>query len=94
MTQTTEILNKTLTVLCRKLEVSEEDLLGGCRRRELTDARCLMAAWMKGLPGVKQEDVARMLGKTQAGVSKMLVRHEDLMKVDAEYRNKWLKVKG
>lgn len=78
----------------RTLGVTEKDLLGNCRRRELVDARCLMAAMLMKQPLMRQKDVAKVLGVTQANVSKLLGRHQNLVEVDASYRVKWEKVKG
>ncbi len=78
----------------RRLGVTERDLLGNCRRRDLVDARCLMAAALMKQPLMRQKDVAKVLGGTQANVSKMLGRHQNLLEVDAGYRLKWVKVKG
>ncbi len=76
----------------RTLGVTEKDLLGNCRRRELVDARCLMAAMLMKQPLMTQKDVAKVLGVTQANVSKLLGRHRNLVEVDAGYRVKWEKV--
>lgn len=76
----------------RTLGVTEKDLLGNCRRRELVDARCLMAAMLMKQPLMTQKEIARILCIKQGSVSKMLGRHQDMLEVDASYRLKWEKV--
>jgi predicted transcriptional regulator len=53
-----------------------------------------MAAMLMKQPLMRQKDVAKVLGVTQANVSKLLGRHQNLVEVDAGYRNKWVKVNG
>lgn len=78
----------------RTLGVTEKDLLGNCRRRELVDARCLMAAMLMKQPLMRQKDVSKVLGISQAAVHHLLGRHQDMLEVDAGYQVKWEKVKG
>jgi len=66
--------------------VTLEDLQNGRRTRPLADARCMMAAWLKKQPKVRQEDIAEFFGTSQAAVSKMLARHRNLMDYNAVYR--------
>lgn len=76
----------------RKLGVTEKELLGGCRRQGLVDARSLMAAALMGQPLMNQKDVAQILHTTQGAVSKMLAKHEALMTTDPVYKNKWYNI--
>ncbi len=78
----------------RALGVTEKDLLGNCRRSDLVDARCLMAAALMKQPLMTQKEVARIMGTNQETVNKMLTKHESLMALDATYKMKWLKVNG
>ena len=73
----------------RTLGVTEKELLGNCRRRDLVDARCLMAAVLMKQPLMTQKGVAKILGVSQAAVHHLLKRHEELMEVEAAYRRKW-----
>lgn len=73
----------------RRLGITDKELRGDCRRRDLVDARCLMAAALMNQPLMTQAEVARIMGVNQGTVSKMLARHEDLMAVDAIYKIKW-----
>ena len=84
----TETINERFERLARRLEVTVEELRGGCRRQELVDARCMVAAQLVELPGVRQQDVADLFCVSQAAVSKMLVRHGNLMEVDSGYRRR------
>lgn len=76
----------------RTLGVTEKDLLGNCRRRELVDARCLMAAMLMKQPLMTQKEIARILCIKQGSVSKMLSKHDELMKVDTTYVIKWNRI--
>lgn len=80
---------ETLANLASKLGVTEEEILGHCRKSELVDARCMVAAVLIGIPRVRQQDVAQLLGISQAAVSKLLKRHNDLKGYNAYYHRKW-----
>ena len=89
----TSALTPILNTLCRRLRVTSDELLSRCRRQDLVDARCLTAAWMMLLPGIRQRDVAALLTVSQAAVSKFLVRHKDMLYY-AEYQQRWEKLKS
>lgn len=84
-----KIDNTVLADLASKLGVTEEAILGHCRKADLVDARCMVAAVLIEIPRVRQQDVAQLLGISQAAVSKLLRRHRDLLGVDVYYRSKW-----
>lgn len=74
--------------------VKEKEFRSRNRRQDLVDARCLVAAALISQPFMRQEDVAGILGTTQATVSHMLARHSDLLQVDFTYKRKWETVKS
>lgn len=76
---------KILKEMLNTLDVTMEELRGGSRQRRLSDARALLAA---ALP-LTQVQVADLLGCTQAAVSAMRKRHEQLLIIDGHYRAKW-----
>lgn len=76
----------------RRLAVTERELLGHCRRQDLVDARCLVAAALMRQPLTRQQDVAQILGTSQSVVSRWLSRHHDLLETDAGYRWKWSRI--
>ena len=78
----------------RTLGVTEKELLGNCRRRDLVDARCMLAAMLMKQPLMTQKSVAAILGVSQAAVSHLLKRHEGLLETDRNYRRKWTMVRG
>jgi len=75
-----------------QLGVTDEQLHSPRHRRNLVDARYLMAAALMRLPQMRQADVAEILNTRQGDVSYMLHRHEVLKEVDKGYRAKWEKI--
>ena len=84
-----KIIKFILTILGLTLE----DLLGCHKNRKVSDARALIAAALKTIFHLSQKDIANTLGRSQAAVSKMQKRHEDLLGSDREYKEKWDRVK-
>jgi len=83
-----KVLGNPLRRLLDALGVTLEELRGKGRRRELADARSLVAAALMRQPFTRQQDVARLLGVGQSGVSYLLKRHRELMKGDPGYRER------
>lgn len=73
----------------RRLGITERELLGHRRSQHLVDARCLVAAALMHQPLMRQQDVAAILGISQAAVSHLLARHRDLLEVDTNYQRKY-----
>ncbi len=73
----------------RRLKVTEKELRGRCRRQDLVDARCMMAAALLNQPLTRQGDVAKILNVSQAAISHLMLRHESLLDADESYRKKW-----
>ena len=84
---------KIIKLILTILGLTIEDLLGCHKTRKVSDARALIAAALKSIFHLSQKDIAQTMGKSQAAVSKMQKRHEDLLDSDLEYREKWNKVK-
>jgi len=91
--KTTTALEKKLPALAQIMGVSVSDLLSHCRKAELVDARSMAVALMMSQPGVKQEDVAPVLGISQAGVSYLLIRHNGMMHYD-DYKQRFAAVEA
>jgi len=79
---------RTLKKIIDTLGVTLGELRSGSRKRQLSDARCLIAA---ALP-VSQRQMAELLNCTQPAVSFMRQRHKQLLVCDLDYRNKWEKI--
>lgn len=84
-----EDLQETISRLLAKLEVTMEEVRSSKRKPHLVDARCMMAAYLIGLPSVRQVDIAAILAVSQVAVSKMLKRHDVSVKFHPSYRRKW-----
>lgn len=82
-----ELIKRRMKTLMPKLGIKFKDLLSHRRTRRLVDARSMIAARLKKMPGVRQQDIADLYGISQAAVSKLLVRHQDLMAADVHYRD-------
>ena len=82
----TDQLFQTLDSLSKKLGVKPRDVLSRKRTRLLVDARCQIAATLRARQEVRQPDIADLFGISQAAVSKLLVRHRDLMQTDRHYQ--------
>ena len=89
MIDTTEAKIAHLPTLLADLGVTLIDLQSRCRRVDLVDARCLVAATLMRKPHVRQQDIADLFGISQAAVSKLLVRHRNLVESDRAYRQRW-----
>ena len=95
-TQIEKTANETLAELAKELGVSEKAILSHCRRVELVDARSMIVAILIERPHVRQQDIAPLLGISQAAVSKPLARHKSLLNGYTprnEYRDRWLALK-
>lgn len=82
----TDQLFQTLDSLLKKLGVKPRDVLSRKRTRLLVDARCQIAATLKSRQQVRQQDIADLFGISQAAVSKLLVRHKNLLQTDRQYK--------
>ena len=78
-TSNTLLSKSTLAELASKLGVTVEDILSHCRRAELVDARSMIVAVLLKRPHTRQQDIAPLLGISQAAVSKLLARHQLFM---------------
>lgn len=83
-----------LAELLKALDVTLDDLRGNCHRRDLVDARCIVAVMIKEQDGVLQQDVAQVLNRTQGSISKMISRHYALLQWDASYKDKYENLKN
>lgn len=81
-----EQLFQTLDRLSKKLEVKPREVLSRNRTTRLVDARSMIAAVLKQQAHVRQVDIADLFGISQAAVSKLLVRHGNLMQTDRAYK--------
>jgi predicted XRE-type DNA-binding protein len=88
-TQIEKTANETLATFASKLGVTVEDILSHCRKTELVDARSMIVAILIERPHVRQQDIAPLLGISQAAVSKLLARHRALKGFDSRYRMMW-----
>ena len=86
---TNPIQTETLADLASKLGVTVEDILSHCRKTELVDARSMIVAILIERPHARQQDIAPLIGISQAAVSKLLARHRALKGFDSRYRTKW-----
>lgn len=86
--RSTDQLQATLAVLAARVGVTEEELLSRSHISRISDARSLVAAALTDRAGVRQVDIAALLGTSQAAVSKMLGRHKLYMHY-VDYRRKW-----
>lgn len=84
-----EDLQETMSRLLAKLEVAKEEVRSSSHKPQISDARSMMAAYLIGMPTVRQVDVAATLGVSQVAVSKMLKRHKERVKYYPPYRRKW-----
>lgn len=82
-------LFRTLESLSKKLGLKSRDVLSRKRTRHLVDARCMIAATLKTQQQVYQQDIADLFGISQAAVSKLLVRHRNLMQSDRKYKSEF-----
>ena len=78
-----------LEELLKILGVSVRELQSRVRTRRLSDARSMIAALLAPKYRMRQQDVADLFGTSQAAVSKMLVRHHQLMQFNTVYRNRY-----
>ncbi len=86
---TDKTTKETLAELAKELGVSEKAILSHCRRVELVDARSMIVAILIERPHMRQQDIAPLLGISQAAVSKLLARHRALKGFDSRYRMTW-----
>ena len=86
--QTYKTTKETLTHLASKLGVTVDDILSHCRKTELVDARSMIVAVLTNRPHTRQQDIAALLGISQAAVSKLLARHRALMQY-TDYKNRF-----
>ena len=94
MIQTTNISisQPSLAELAAKLGTTEEAILSHNRKAALVDARSMIVAILMNRPHVRQQDVAPLLGISQAAVSKLLTRHKLFLNGYTprnEYRDRW-----
>ena len=94
MTQTTNISisQPTIAELAAKLGTTEEAILSHNRKAKLVDARCMIVAILMERLCARQQDIAPLLGISQAAVSKLLARHKSLLNgftPRGEYRSRW-----
>lgn len=82
-------LQETISRLMAKLDVTIEEVRSKSHNPRVVDARSMMAAYLIGLPTVRQVDIAPLFGTSQAAVSKMLKRHFERVKYYPPYRRKW-----
>lgn len=80
---------KCLSRLLKLLNVTVEELQSGCREPRLVDARSMVAASLIEFPKMRQVDIALILNTSQAAVSKLLNRHQNLLEGDLRYRRRW-----
>ena len=83
---------KIIKLILMLLGVTFEELIGCHKNRKVCDARALIAAALKTIFHMSQKDIASTMGKSQAAVSKMQHRHEDLLGNNTEYKEKWEKL--
>jgi hypothetical protein len=81
-----------LDQLLGTLRVTMAELRNGVKSQRLSDARSIVAAIFKKHYRIRQKDVAEILGTSQASVSKMLERHQQLLQ-DPKYLRKFNQVK-
>lgn len=74
------------------LGVTKEELWSRCRETRLVDARSMVAALLSENEGLRQQDIATLLGISQAAVSKMLTRHHSMVLYNAPYRTRWERI--
>lgn len=84
-----EILYEAFVRMATQLRENPTELLSRNRKRELVDARSIIAAKLKTRRQVRQQDIANLFGISQAAVSKLLVRHSNLKTTDRDYLNRW-----
>lgn len=85
-TNTKDILFENILKI---MDVTLNDIQSRNRKSHLVDARCMLAAWLKKMPCVRQKNIAKLFGTSQAAVSYMLNRHKNLVDFNIAYRNKW-----
>ena len=81
-----------LDQLLGALNVTMAELRNGVKSQRLTDARAMVAAIFRKHYHIRQQDIAILLSASQAAVSKMLERHQQLLQ-DPAYQNKFNQVK-
>jgi len=79
----------SLAELAAKVSVTEEALLSRSHNQDDVDARSMVVALLMKMPGMRQQDVAPLLGITQVAVSKLLTRHRNMVRYNASYRSRW-----
>lgn len=67
-------INETITKLCKKANVSIEELKSGSRRKEVSGVRALIATGLVKKHGVSLAEVARRVSVSTAAVSKIIKR--------------------
>jgi REP element-mobilizing transposase RayT len=67
-------IEKLITKLCKKEKVSIEELVSGCRRKEVSGVRASIAIGLVKNHGVALAEVARRVGVSTAAVSKIIKR--------------------
>lgn len=91
------ISQPSLAELAAKLGTTEEAILSHNRKAALVDARSMIVAILMNRPHVRQQDVAPLLGISQAAVSKLLTRHKLFLNGYTprnEYRDRWQALKN
>ena len=78
--------------LLSALKVTMEELRNKERTQHLTDARAIVATILHKHCRMRQQDIALIMDTTQGAVSKMLERHQALLKNPA-YQNKYNLIK-
>ena len=72
--------------------VTLKELRSGNRKQHLVDARSMVAAALMQQQFTRQQDIAELLGISQAAVSHLLVRHRNLVEVDPKYQRQWERI--
>ena len=83
----------SLAELAANVGVSEEALRSRSHNQDEVDARSMIVALLMARP-MRQQDVAPLLGITQAAVSKLLARHHRMMQFHPPYRRRWNEING
>ena len=94
MIATYDNLGKDLRLVLAMSGIAENDLLGGCRKRELCLIRSAIAnVWRKKYVRCTQMMIAVMLNRNRSTVSFYTAEHADWYKYDPVYRRTYEHIK-
>ena len=87
-------VNKVTRTICVVFECEWEDVMSTSRETYLVNARMAFAEILYSELCLSQVNIARLLYVSQPAVSKLLKRHQDCLKYDSNYSQKYARLKA